>query len=283
VSPSEEPRGLGLSIPQLLAGALAAASAAVAASWLGVAGTVLGAIVASLVASVSTALYKHPLEKSSEALRENLPAIAVLPQSRLGTSHRSDGAGQPRATGSTRAVEDQAGPAVEVRPRPKPARRIRWGAVVASAAVMLVLGFAILTGLEGILGKSFAALMGNDGNNGPTISRFVNGNDSKDSDKDPDKPTSQPPSSSPTSEAPTTEAPTTEAPTTEAPTTDAPTTEPSEEAPTTDSPTAAAPTTDAPAGDPGDSDTPTTNLPANGVPTTGAGASDQEAGGPVTG
>src|SRR5262249_27727682 len=48
---------LELSAPQVLGGALAAASAAVASSWLGVAGTVLGAVVVSLVASVGTALY----------------------------------------------------------------------------------------------------------------------------------------------------------------------------------------------------------------------------------
>ena len=70
---SQRERRVALSLPQILAGALAAASAAAAASWLGLAGTVLGAVVASIVVPVSTALYSHPIERSSQVIRESLP------------------------------------------------------------------------------------------------------------------------------------------------------------------------------------------------------------------
>ena len=68
-----------LSGPQILAGALAAASAAVVSSWMGVAGTVLGAVVVSLVASIGAALYTPSLERSTQKLRETLPVIPVKP------------------------------------------------------------------------------------------------------------------------------------------------------------------------------------------------------------
>src|SRR4051794_18640997 len=70
----QRPR-IELSIPKIAAGALAAASAAVAASWLGVAGTVVGAVIASVVVSVTSALYSHPLERGSQVIREVIPAV----------------------------------------------------------------------------------------------------------------------------------------------------------------------------------------------------------------
>jgi hypothetical protein len=72
---SEEPkrRKLDVTGSQVLAGALAASTSAVAASYLGVAGTVIGAGLGSVVATVSTALYKHSLVRSTTVIQKVVP------------------------------------------------------------------------------------------------------------------------------------------------------------------------------------------------------------------
>jgi hypothetical protein len=62
-------RGLNLSAAQVIASVLATLSAAVAASFLGVAGTLVGAAVGSLVSTMGTEIYKHYLQRSEERLR----------------------------------------------------------------------------------------------------------------------------------------------------------------------------------------------------------------------
>lgn len=62
-------RGLNLSAAQVIASVLATLSAAVAASFLGVAGTLVGAAVASVVSTMGTEIYKHYLQRSEERLR----------------------------------------------------------------------------------------------------------------------------------------------------------------------------------------------------------------------
>jgi hypothetical protein len=62
-------RGLNLSAAQIIASVLATLSAAVAASFLGVAGTLIGAALGSVVSTMGTEIYKHYLQRSEERLR----------------------------------------------------------------------------------------------------------------------------------------------------------------------------------------------------------------------
>ena len=62
-------RGLNLSAAQVIASVLATLSAAVAASFLGVAGTLLGAALGSVFSTMGTEIYKHYLQRSEERLR----------------------------------------------------------------------------------------------------------------------------------------------------------------------------------------------------------------------
>ncbi|MEU8271159.1 hypothetical protein AB0B89_28870 [Sphaerisporangium sp. NPDC049002] len=62
--------GLDLSAPQIAGSALAAATAAVAASFLGVTGTIIGAAVASAATTVGNAVYTHYLKRTRDRLKE---------------------------------------------------------------------------------------------------------------------------------------------------------------------------------------------------------------------
>ncbi|WP_043614172.1 DUF4179 domain-containing protein [Nonomuraea candida] len=72
---SGEQRKFELSMPQILGGALAAVTAAVAASYLGVAGTVIGAAVVSVASTVATAVYTHYLKQTGERVKQHTPLI----------------------------------------------------------------------------------------------------------------------------------------------------------------------------------------------------------------
>ncbi|GAB2929532.1 hypothetical protein ACFMQL_03390 [Nonomuraea fastidiosa] len=63
-----------LSLPQILGSALAAVTAAVAASYLGVAGTVIGAAVVSVSSTVATAIYTHYLKRTGERVKQRTQA-----------------------------------------------------------------------------------------------------------------------------------------------------------------------------------------------------------------
>ncbi|WP_084957741.1 hypothetical protein [Thermoactinospora rubra] len=68
----EQPK-FELSVPQVAGGALAAVTAAVAASYLGVTGTVIGAAVASVASTVGGAVYTHYLQRTGEKVRRHTP------------------------------------------------------------------------------------------------------------------------------------------------------------------------------------------------------------------
>ncbi|MEU6710177.1 hypothetical protein ABZ897_01760 [Nonomuraea sp. NPDC046802] len=67
---SGEQRRFELSVPQILGSALAAVTAAVASSYLGVAGTVIGAAVVSIASTVATAIYTHYLKTTGERVKQ---------------------------------------------------------------------------------------------------------------------------------------------------------------------------------------------------------------------
>lgn len=226
--PKNRPPRLELSFPRIVAGALAAASAAVASSWLGVAGTVLGAVVVSFVATVGTALYAHSLERSRYAIQESLPVLA--------SRQRLDR--EPSDGPETLMISASTGSPVG----PQARRRISWSTVAVSCIATLVLGLGLLTGFEGVVGKSAAELTGSGSNSGTTVGSLLDGGRGGTTPSRPTPPTQPPASTSPTTTPTTTEpsAPATTGPTTEptSPTTTGPTTTD----PTTTEPTATDPT-----------------------------------------
>ncbi|HEY2221888.1 hypothetical protein [Actinomycetospora sp.] len=67
----------GLTVPQIVASALAAATAAILGSFLGVVGTIGGAAVASIISTIGGALYQRSLEKTRDAVKDRLVVNAV--------------------------------------------------------------------------------------------------------------------------------------------------------------------------------------------------------------
>lgn len=67
----------GLTLPQIIAGALAAATAAILGSFLGVIGTIGGAAAASVISTVGSALYQKSLERTRDAVKSRLVVNAM--------------------------------------------------------------------------------------------------------------------------------------------------------------------------------------------------------------
>ena len=70
------PARFSLSATQVIASGLAATTATVAASYLGVAGTVIGAAVASVLTVVGNAVYSHSIARTGARVREAVPVAA---------------------------------------------------------------------------------------------------------------------------------------------------------------------------------------------------------------
>ena len=106
----DEPPGLHLSATQVVASALAAVTATLAASYLGVAGTLIGAAVASVVTVVGNTLYSHSIARTRDRMRATLqngrraPAPAPARAPRVGLLRRIGGWRMVAAAGAVFAV-----------------------------------------------------------------------------------------------------------------------------------------------------------------------------------
>jgi hypothetical protein len=143
---------LELSGTQLVAAALAAVTATVAGSYLGVSGTVIGAALASVLTAVGNAVYGHSLRSTRDRVRE------VVPVGRFAR------AGVPLAPTATRpAVREEQPP---VLPTPAPRRREpgRWRGIAIGAVAVFVAVLAVVTSVEIVAGRPLSDLLrGNDG------------------------------------------------------------------------------------------------------------------------
>jgi hypothetical protein len=205
----------GINFPKVIAGTLAAVSAAVIGSYLGVAGTLGGAAVASLVGSVGTEIYERSLHRGAKKLQTLAPTFIKAPAA----------VGTPQVAAATE--EDSPSHTL---PEEARKREIRWGRVAMIAGALFVLAMGSLTVFELVTGKSVSSTVGNNSSGGTTIGSILDGK----SNSTPAPTTSTTPADSP-SDGPTTQptAPTTGA--TTVPTT-APTTAPTTVAPTTNAP-----------------------------------------------
>jgi hypothetical protein len=198
-SPDEKPddkdssRKLELSGVQVAASALAAISSAVAASFLGVGGTVLGAGLGSVIATISTALYQHSLHRTNATLKKVVPVPNVVVRQTAGRLRApADPADVPeiRTDGSIALpvpADDRSRPAAA----PADRRPLRWGRLALAAAVVFGVALGSIAVVETFLGGSVSSVVRGEDPHGSTIGGLVN-NDDKGGSK-PDSPTSPTP------------------------------------------------------------------------------------------
>lgn len=162
----DQPRqhALGISPAQVAGSALAAVSAAVSASWLGVTGTLIGAALASVVGTVGSAMYTYSLRQGGTVVRRS-SGLPSLPR-------------PVREDGTPATLTDLTGDQ-EV-PEPPPAvagrggwRALPWGRIAIGAAAVLVVALGTLTLVEGLAGKPVSSIATGSDTGGTTLGRVV--------------------------------------------------------------------------------------------------------------
>jgi hypothetical protein len=146
-----KPPRLQISATQLIASALAAVTATIAASYLGVSGTVIGAAIASVVTVTGNAVYGHSLRRTSERVRTAVPTSARwLPPAKAKE-------GPPAET-------DEDPPAGTPKLRSPLVRRLAIGSVAVFAAVL-----AVVTSVELVAGRPLSDLLRGKSGQGTTV------------------------------------------------------------------------------------------------------------------
>ena len=193
IEDKEKPQGTQLSATQVAAGALAAVSSAVVASFFGLAGTLIGAALASVISTVSAALYSNSLQKTNEKLRRARGQVT----GRLSTADETEVASAAPAAPATQVLP------AHLDPRRAPARRSRprWTRVAVYAAAVFVMAMGIVTGIELIGQKPVSAIVGGtETSKSTTLSELTTASSSSEQQDDDDASTP----SSPTTTAPAT-------------------------------------------------------------------------------
>ena len=168
--------GLGLSVTQVMGSALAATTAAVSASWLGVAGTLIGAAIGSVVATVGSALYTQSLRHSREVVLRHVPlaAYAQAPDDVRPPASYDDRSSTNLEPGPTQEL-----PTVEATLAPAPTgsawRRLPWARIGAGSLAALLLGLGGLTVIEKLTGAPISATTGGGDKNGTTVGSVLDG------------------------------------------------------------------------------------------------------------
>lgn len=79
----------GISVPQILAGAAAAATSVALASYIGIAGSIIGAAVSSVVTVVSSQVYRRFLTASARKIKDAAPLAGSTPRNDAGTAEET--------------------------------------------------------------------------------------------------------------------------------------------------------------------------------------------------
>ncbi len=146
-----------LSATHLLATALAAITATVAASYLGVAGTVIGAAVVSVMSAIGNAVYAHSLRSTHARVREVVPA-------RRRTPDASPAQGRSGGTAAAAREDNVAVP------------RGRWQRVAFGAVAVFVALLTLVTSVELVTGRPLSDLVRGDTGAGTSVFGDATGN-----------------------------------------------------------------------------------------------------------
>ncbi len=119
-----------MSVTQIGGGALAAVTAAVAASYLGVAGTISGAAVGSVISTIAATLYSNSLKRAALASRTLVVKQTLAPAVRSPQPEVAEPPGEPEA--APHLLEDSVW------------QRIRWKPVMLVAGGVFVIAMAFI-------------------------------------------------------------------------------------------------------------------------------------------
>jgi hypothetical protein len=141
---TDPPKWPDLNLNKIVAGAGAAATAAVAGSFFGAEGTVLGAALGSVISTLATAIYQLSLDRT----RDRVKVRITLPAR--------------RTTGSADLPTTMLSPVVPAHPRR------RWVALTGVAVGVFLIGLLAVTGVEVLKGSTLTR-----GDSGTSVGRVV--------------------------------------------------------------------------------------------------------------
>lgn len=173
-------------LSQVAASALAATTAALLGSTMGVAGTVIGAGVASVVSTIAGVLYLRSIQRTKESVRFVRSRVVTRAGSTTVTVSGRVREEEPGRQAAGAAGVDEADKPDEDQPdedtvdvpttgetadestqEQPPARRRVWPVLVAGSLAAFVLGMGVITGLEWIRGEPLS------GGEGTTLSKLI--------------------------------------------------------------------------------------------------------------
>lgn len=166
---------VSIRISQVLAGAMAAVTAALIGSTMGVAGTVVGAGLASVISTVGGALYLRSIERTKESVRTVVKAKVVgrsggatvlVSDDKPATGEVVDADAEPEEVGEQRAENAEDEQTSDDRP-PVTRRRLRWPVLVVTSLAAFALGMLVITGVEWLRGEPLS------GGSGTTVDSIV--------------------------------------------------------------------------------------------------------------
>jgi hypothetical protein len=147
--------GVQLSATQVAASVLAAVTATVAGSFLGVNGTIIGAAVASVVSVVGNAVYFHSIHRTRERVGVVSPAMRWMTPATLPA--------QPQATAIVPLVESGRAD------NPQPSKRGPWRRAGLATAGVFVAVLTLLTSVEVVSGRPLSDLLRGTSGSGTTV------------------------------------------------------------------------------------------------------------------
>lgn len=135
----------GISIPQIIAGAAAAATSMLLASQIGIAGSVIGAAVSSVVTVVTSQLYRRFLVAGADKLRQGRDALGAdhVAQANAHRDDRDDVTSRPNGTHGARGA--RVAP-VKLQARAAAERAANQRKIVLFSAVAAVVAVALCAG-----------------------------------------------------------------------------------------------------------------------------------------
>jgi hypothetical protein len=156
-------RGVQLEPTQIVAGSLAAVTAAVAASYLGVAGTIIGAAVGSVVGTVGTTVYEHYLHRTRHQVRTVVLRVAPTAIRQRAASDAAPA--EPATAESASDGEPRDGDKVSTLSW----LRAQRGAIAIATALVFVAGMSVVTAVEVLAGKKLKEVVKNEPGSGTTV------------------------------------------------------------------------------------------------------------------